>query len=48
MCNSDLVPRLRLPDVGLKIQKAAQAKGLAPNVFCDQLSDQFRVCSEAP
>jgi methionyl-tRNA synthetase len=29
---------------GLKIQKAAQAKGLAPSVFCDQISDQFHVC----
>ena len=31
---------------GLKIQKAAQAKGLPPDVFCSQLSDQFRVCLE--
>jgi methionyl-tRNA synthetase len=30
----------------LKIQKAADAKGLAPNVFCSQLSDQFCVCLE--
>ncbi|KAF8227591.1 hypothetical protein L208DRAFT_1365815 [Tricholoma matsutake] len=29
-------------DHGLKIQKAAHAKGLAPDVFCDQLSDRFR------
>ncbi|KAF8076974.1 tRNA synthetases class I (M)-domain-containing protein [Lyophyllum atratum] len=27
---------------GLKIQKAAQAKGLAPKEFCDELSSQFR------
>ena len=33
---------------GLKIQKASQAKGLPPNVFCDQLTDQFRVCSKTP
>lgn len=32
-------------DHGLKIQKAAHAKGLAPDVFCDQLSDRFRVSS---
>jgi tRNA synthetases class I (M) len=31
---------------GLKIQEAAQAKGLAPIVFCDQRSDEFRVGSE--
>lgn len=30
---------------GLKIQKAAQARGLPPDAFCDELSSQFRVCS---
>lgn len=28
---------------GLKIQQAAKAKGLDPQVFCDQLSQHFRV-----
>ncbi|KAF9463674.1 tRNA synthetases class I (M)-domain-containing protein [Collybia nuda] len=31
---------------GLKIQKAAQTKGLPPDVFCDELSDQFRRLSD--
>ena len=31
---------------GLKIQKAAQAKGLAPGVFCDEISSQFNVCTD--
>ncbi|RDB20211.1 Methionine--tRNA ligase, mitochondrial [Hypsizygus marmoreus] len=31
---------------GLKIQKAAQLKGLPPNEFCDQLSAQFRRLAE--
>lgn len=30
---------------GLKIQKAAQAKALPASELCDQLSQQFRVCS---
>ena len=30
---------------GLKIQKAAAAKGLPPNEFCDEISSQFRVRS---
>jgi methionyl-tRNA synthetase len=30
---------------GLKVQKAAQAKGVAPDAFCDELSGHFRVCS---
>lgn len=29
---------------GLKIQKAARAKGMHPQAFCDELSEQFRVC----
>lgn len=30
---------------GLKIQQAALTKNLPPDIFCDQLSEQFRVCS---
>lgn len=30
---------------GLKIQKAATMRNLEPGVFCDELSEQFRVCS---
>ncbi|KAI0920762.1 hypothetical protein AcW1_005059 [Taiwanofungus camphoratus] len=29
---------------GLKIQKAAQARGMEPLAFCDELSEHFRVC----
>lgn len=29
---------------GLKIQKAAQTKGMEPRAFCDELSEHFRVC----
>lgn len=32
---------------GLKIQKAAKDKGLPPPEFCDQISEQFRVCGLA-
>ncbi|KAF9023016.1 hypothetical protein BDZ89DRAFT_956015 [Hymenopellis radicata] len=32
---------------GLKLQRAAQAKGLAPQEFCDNLSVHFRKLSEA-
>ncbi|KIL58972.1 hypothetical protein M378DRAFT_85745 [Amanita muscaria Koide BX008] len=31
---------------GLKIQRAAQAKGMEPKEFCDQLSSRFRILAE--
>jgi tRNA synthetases class I (M) len=30
---------------GLKIQRAAETQNLEPLVFCDRISDRFRVCS---
>jgi methionyl-tRNA synthetase len=30
---------------GLKIQRAAEAENSVPQVFCDRISDRFRVCS---
>jgi methionyl-tRNA synthetase len=29
---------------GLKIQRAAEAQNIEPKVFCDRISERFRVC----
>ena len=33
---------------GLKIQKAAQARGMEPQAFCDEISQHFRVGKQRP